>query len=150
RGELRMRFQGKVALITGAGSGIGRATAQRLAAEGAKLALVDRNAEGLAETVASLPEGTQVWERALDVADEAAVEQCVADVIAHFGQLDVLCNNAGITGGPTSYALATEQDGEIWRQIMEVNLYGPVYFTKYAARQMQKQGGGAIVNTASV
>ncbi|SRR5690606_21435447 len=145
-----MRFTDRVALVTGAGSGIGRATALRLAAEGAKLALVDRNEEGLAETVALLPAGTEAWQRAMDVSDEAVVAACVADVVAHFGRLDVLCNNAGITGGPTSYAIATEQDGEIWQQVMAVNLYGPMYFTKYAARQMQKQNGGAIVNTASV
>jgi meso-butanediol dehydrogenase/(S,S)-butanediol dehydrogenase/diacetyl reductase len=145
-----VRFKDRVALITGAGSGIGRATAQRLASEGARLALVDRNEEGLSETAKLLPADTKVWQRAMDVSDEAAVERCVADVIAHFGRIDALCNNAGITGGPTSYSIATEQDGEVWQQVMAVNLYGPMYFTKYVARQMQKQNGGAIVNTASV
>lgn len=144
------RFTNRVALITGAGSGIGRAVAQRLAAEGARLALIDRDESGLAETAALLAAGTEAWLRDVDVADEAAVERCVADVIAHFGRIDVLCNNAGITGGPSSYALATEQESEIWQQVMAVNLYGPMYFTKYAARQMLAQNGGAIVNTASV
>jgi NAD(P)-dependent dehydrogenase (short-subunit alcohol dehydrogenase family) len=145
-----VRFSNKTVLITGAGSGIGRATAQRLAAEGAQLALIDLNADGLDETVSLLPEGTAVWQCAMDVSDEAAVERCVADVIAHFGRIDALCNNAGVTGGPSSYSIATAQDAEIWKQVMAVNLYAPMYFTKYVARQMQTQNGGAIVNTASV
>lgn len=144
------RFSNRVALITGAGSGIGRATALRLAAEGARLALVDRNEAGLAETAGLLPAASETWLRVVDVADETAVERCVADVIAHFGRIDALCNNAGITGGPSSYVIATEQESEVWQQVMAVNLYGPMYFTKYVARQMQEQQGGAIVNTASV
>lgn len=142
------RFENKIVLITGAGSGIGRATAKRLASEGARLMLVDRNAEGLTETLQQLPEHTEVLHHELDVSDEAAVEQCVADTVAHFGRLDVLCNNAGIAGG--DYSLATDQSMETWQKIINVNLFGVVLFTKYASRQMREQNGGAIVNTASV
>lgn len=142
------RFENRIVLITGAGSGIGRATAKRLASEGARLMLVDRNAEGLAETLQQLPEHTETLHRELDVSDEAAVEQCVADTVAHFGRLDVLCNNAGIAGG--DYSLATDQNMETWQKIINVNLFGVVLFTKYASRQMREQNGGAIVNTASV
>lgn len=142
------RFENRIALITGAGSGIGRATAKRLASEGARLMLVDRNADGLTQTLRELPHGTEALSRELDVADETAVEQCVADTIGHFGRLDVLCNNAGIAGG--DYSIATDQSLETWQKVINVNLFGVMLFTKYAARQMREQGSGAIVNTASV
>ena len=142
-----MRFANQVALVTGAGSGIGRATAIRLASEGAALALVDRNEEGLRETAAQLPAGCVHHLYPLDVAEEAAVEACVADVLARFGQIDVLCNNAGIIG---DFAPATEQDLATWQRVMAVNLYGTVNFTKHVGRAMQARAKGAIVNTASV
>lgn len=142
------RYENKIVLITGAGSGIGRATAKRMASEGAKLMLVDRNEEGLNQTRDELPAGSEVLLQAMDVSDEAAVEKCVADTIAHYGRLDVLCNNAGIAGG--DYSTAPDQSLETWQQIISVNLYGVMLFTKHASRQMVKQGQGAIVNTASV
>lgn len=142
------RYENKVVLITGAGSGIGRATAKRMASEGARLMLVDRNEEGLNQTRDELPAGTEVLLQAMDVSDEVAVEKCVADTVDHFGQLDVLCNNAGIAGG--DYSTAPDQSLETWQQIINVNLFGVMLFTKYASRQMIKQGQGAIVNTASV
>ena len=143
-----MRFTNKVAIITGAASGIGRATALRLAQEGASLALIDRNEDGLAAVVAELADPDKVWWRALDISSEAAVEQCVADVLARFGRIDVLCNNAGISGG--DYSTITDSRTDIWQQILAVNVMGAVNFTKYAARTMIDQRSGAIVNTASV
>lgn len=143
-----MRFKDQVAIVTGAASGIGLATAQRLCSEGAFVVMVDRNADGLqtAQQGMSVPARTETF--ALDIADEAAVERCVAAVLQRHGRIDVLCNNAGIGGDHQS--IATDQDLEDWHKVMSVNLYGAVRFTKYVARAMREAGRGAIVNTASV
>jgi len=142
-----VRFRDRVAIVTGAASGIGHATAKRLASEGAAVVLVDRNADALRDAAADLPDGTAFRTHALDVTDESAVEGCVADTLARFGRIDALCNNAGIACG---YAIATDQDMAEWQRVIAVNLFGVVHFTKYAARPMRAAGRGAIVNTASV
>lgn len=143
-----MRFSDKVAIITGAASGIGRAAARRLASEGAFVALVDTNEEGLRDVAAAVAAPDKVSLHALDVSDEAAVQQCVAAVLARFGRIDVLCNNAGISG--RDYSAITDTDAAIWQQILAVNIMGAVHFTKYAGRAMREQRSGAVVNTASV
>ncbi|MDG1128116.1 MAG: SDR family NAD(P)-dependent oxidoreductase [Paracoccaceae bacterium] len=136
-----MRFEGKVALVTGASGGIGSATADRLAAEGASVVLVDL-------TDCPLPEvGGPHLSIPCDVSDEAAVQACIAQVLDRFGCIDVLCNNAGIT---CTHAPITEIDSADWARVMGVNLFGTAHFIKHAAPSMIARKAGAIVNTASV
>jgi meso-butanediol dehydrogenase / (S,S)-butanediol dehydrogenase / diacetyl reductase len=143
-----MRFTNQVAIVTGAASGIGLATAQRLSSEEATVVLVDLNVEGLHAARDSLADKTRAIVHALDIANESQVERCVSEALERFGRIDVLCNNAGIGGD--FERLATDQDLDEWRTVMAVNLYGTMLFTKYVARAMREAGRGAIVNTASV
>lgn len=142
------RFDQRTVLITGSGSGIGRAASRRFAEEGARLVLVDLNGEGLEQTRALLPEGTDVTLRPLDVSDENAVKALVDDIIASHGRIHALINNAGTAGG--DYAPVTGNDTETWQRILAVNLMAPMFFIRAVGKHMQEQGGGAIVNTASV
>lgn len=139
-----MRFDGKTALVTGASGGIGRATMARLAREGASVIGVDLNADALAE---AMPEGAQHMARVCDVSDEAQVQACLAAVIARYGRLDVLANNAGVL---CSHAPITEIDSADWARVLGVNLIGIGHFLKHAGKIMAEQRSGAIVNTASV
>jgi NAD(P)-dependent dehydrogenase (short-subunit alcohol dehydrogenase family) len=142
------RLEGKVAIITGAASGIGRATAEAFAREGAKLVLADVNPEGLDETVElARGEGAEAVGRKTNVAVEAEVEALVELALSTFGQVDVLCNNAGITG---ELSTLDKEDPDNWRDVLGVNLMGAVHGTKHVAKHMSERGTGAIVNTASV
>lgn len=139
------RFAGKIALITGAVGGIGSATAARLIDEGARVALVDRDADKLAALADQLGADTCSI-HALDVSDEAAVSACVQAVVDRFGGLNVLFNNAGMT---CNAAPVDQQSVADWQRVIAVNLIGPMLFTKHAARHLIA-AKGAIVNTASV
>jgi NAD(P)-dependent dehydrogenase (short-subunit alcohol dehydrogenase family) len=143
-----MRFENKVAIVTGAGSGIGRAVAQRLAEDGARLAMVDNNADALAETASLVGGADRVIAEVLDISQEGQVAQFVADVLSRYGKIDVLCNNAGISGN--DFSDITEADAATWNTILSVNVMGAVYFTKYVARHMRSARQGSIINTASV
>lgn len=142
------RFQGKVVIITGGASGIGEACVHAFAREGARVAVVDLDAER-GEHVAAVvrrTEGDAVFLQA-DMADPASVERMVADTVDAFGRLDHAVNNAGIGGelSPTgSYRL------EEWRRVIDVNLNGVFYCMRYEIPRMLESGGGAIVNMASI
>ena len=142
---MERRFDGKVVLITGAASGIGKATAERFAREGATLMLGDIDEDGLAgvaRTLAPAPVGTQ----RVDVAERAQVEALVQAAVDRFGRLDVVFNNAG-TG---AYARTPELDPEVWHRIIAVDLHSVFYGCRAAIPHLQRGGGGVIVNTASI
>lgn len=140
-------LEGKVALVTGAARGIGRAIAERLAREGADLALCDLNTDWLAETAEAVRAlGRNVSCFAVDVADSGAVNQAVADVVKTCGRVDVLVNNAGITKD----ALMLRMTEEDWDAVLETNLKSVFNFCKAAYRPMMKQRSGRIINLSSV
>ena len=142
------QLAGKVALITGAGSGSGRAAALRFAAEGARLVLGDRS-EAVHETVRLVIDaGGQALGLELDAGVESDVQRMVASALDRHGQLDVAFANAGISGGRAGIFDLTPQD---WAEILRVNLIGPGLMIKHAGRAMVDAGrGGSIVCTASV
>ena len=138
------RFEGKVALVTGGASGIGEATARRLASEGARLMIGDLN-EGLAkEVAASLP--GEAASRAVDVSDLEQVQALVDATLERFGRLDVLFNNAGIG----SFGQTPDLDPAQWHQVIAVDLHSIFYGCRAAIPHLRAAGGGAIVNTASI
>ncbi|MDE2597887.1 MAG: SDR family oxidoreductase [Sphingomonadales bacterium] len=138
-------MQGEAALVTGAASGLGRATAVKLAALGANLALVDVNAEGLAETAALLgPSGVEVLVYPADLSQPAACRAAVAAAVERFGRLDALCNVAGLIYLANSH----DMEEELYRRTMAVNLDAP-WFLSQAAIPHLLATNGAIVNVAS-
>jgi len=139
--------QGKVALVSGAASGIGRATAELLAAEGAKLVIGDVNENGGRETVARIETkgGNALFQR-LDVTSESDWAAAVDATVARFGRIDILVNNAGME----TVKLITETSLGDWRKLMGVNLDGVFLGSKAAIVAMRKTGGGAIVNISSI
>jgi NAD(P)-dependent dehydrogenase (short-subunit alcohol dehydrogenase family) len=142
------RVDRKVAVVTGGARGIGRAACLRLAEEGARVAVTDtRDAEGRAVVEAIAAIGGEAMYRHLDVTSEEDVRQAMADVVARFGGIDVLVNNAGI-GGPMqpTHEIALAD----WNALMAVNVTGVFLCTKHAIPLMVKAGGGSIINLSSI
>ncbi|WP_412126314.1 SDR family oxidoreductase [Streptomyces subrutilus] len=147
-GRYADRFGGQLVLVTGAASGIGRATAFAFAEAGARIVAVDRDGEGAARTaeMARLVGAPEAWGECVDVGDEQAMEKLAVKVAAEYGIVDVLVNNAGI--GLSGALLDTS--AEDWKKLLDVNLWGVIHGCRIFGRQMAERGqGGHIVNTAS-
>jgi NAD(P)-dependent dehydrogenase (short-subunit alcohol dehydrogenase family) len=144
------RLDGKVAIITGAAGGIGQASAVAFAREGARLAIVDQNAEVLRETAILVAKnGGEAETVVADTSSESDVQGFVEAAIAKFGALDVIYANAGISGGLIPPPLL-EQTADYWLQVLQVNLVGTFLAIKHAAPHMIAQSRGSIILTASV
>ncbi|MER5541508.1 SDR family oxidoreductase [Streptomyces sp. NPDC002589] len=142
------RFGGQLVLVTGAGSGIGRATTFAFAEAGARVVAVDRDAEAAARTaeLSRLIGAPEAWAETADVADEQAMEKLAEKVHREYGVLDVLVNNAGI-GLSGSFFATTSED---WRKVLDVNLWGVIHGCRiFGARMAERGQGGHIVNIAS-
>jgi 3-oxoacyl-[acyl-carrier protein] reductase len=143
-----MRFENQVAIVTGAGRGIGHAIAVRLASEGARVAAVSRseaNAQRTADEInATRADAAKAY--AVDVADHAAVQETGARILEDFGRVDILVNNAGVTRD----GLAMRMSVEDWEMVIDTNLKGAFSFTQAIMRPMIKQRSGRIINISSV
>jgi 3-oxoacyl-[acyl-carrier protein] reductase len=143
-----MRFEKQVAIVTGAGRGIGHAIAVRLANEGARVASVSRsdaNAQRTADEInAARANAARAY--AVDVADHAAVHQISARILDEFGRIDILINNAGVTRDGLSMRMSIED----WETVIDTNLKGAFSFTQAVMRSMIKQRSGRIINISSI
>ncbi len=144
------RFTSKVAIVTGGASGIGRATAEILATEGAAVTVADISIEAAEATAARICErGGMARAQRVDVADPEAVAATVSDTVRSFGGLDLLHNNAAALDQNSADQDIVTMDLETWDRVMRVNLTGPMLGCRFAIPAMLERGGGAIVNTAS-
>jgi NAD(P)-dependent dehydrogenase (short-subunit alcohol dehydrogenase family) len=142
-----MKLENKVAVITGAASGMGRAMANLFASEGAKVVAADWHAESLDEVVAEVrAAGGEITGVQGNVAKKEDCERAIDTAVSTYGGLDILCNNAGIMD---QFQGVAELDDEVWDAVMAINLDGPMYLTRKAVPLMIARGGGSIINTAS-
>jgi NAD(P)-dependent dehydrogenase (short-subunit alcohol dehydrogenase family) len=143
-----MEFEGKVALVTGAGAGIGEMIAERLHADGASVVLVGRRLDSVESVCQRIdPKGIQTLALEADVRDPIAIESAIKRGVDRFGKLDMAVNNAGITG-PVGVPIQ-DVEVEIWRDVIDTDLTGIFYSMKYEIPAMLVNGSGAIVNLSS-
>ena len=142
-----MLLAGKIAVVTGAGSGIGTAITRLFAGEGAKVVLGDLAESGAALAAELAAEGFEVMFQRVDVTDETSAAALMQVAVTHFGRLDILVANAGI---PERKSPIHELDLTAWRRVIDVDLTGVAICNKFAAGAMLATGGGAIVNMASI
>lgn len=145
-----MNFTGKTAFVTGISQGIGLAAARKLAQDGASLAVIDINAEGLESAVHGIKNdfGTDILSFACDVSDEKAVQDTVEQTEKHFGKIDILVNNAGIYRDEAKFFENT--DSEQWKRKIDINILGTLYCTRAVLPGMISNGYGRIINIGSV
>ena len=141
-----MKLEGRVAAVTGGSAGIGRGIAEAYLAEGASVAVMARNAEKAEKRLAEVGAGDRLIFIQGDAMDQASVEGFVDQTAAHFGQVDILINNAGITRDGLLMRMKSEQ----WDDVLNTNLKGVFLCTKYASKFMMKKRSGSIVNISSV
>lgn len=145
---MAQRVTGKVALITGGGSGIGAATAKKLSAEGAKVVVADINEENVNKIVEEIKSaGGEAVGAVLNVGEETAWEQAIEITKQAFGGLHIVFNNAGIGGAPTS---VEDETLENWEKVIAVNQTGVMLGMKHGGRLIRDSGGGSIINTSSI
>jgi len=142
-----MRLEGKVAVITGAASGMGQAMAELFAAEGAKIVAADWHQESLDAVVAEIKAaGGEIVGLQGNVAIKADCERVIETAVATYGGLDILCNNAGVMD---QFQPVGELADDVYERVMSINLNGPVYLTRKAVSLMIAHGGGSVIMTAS-
>src|SRR5260370_39013493 len=142
-----LQLNGKVAMVTGASRGLGRAMAHALAAEGAQLSICARGAEALEQVAGQLEAGgAQVLARSADVCDPAAMQVWTEATVEQFGGVDILVNNAG----GARIGTLSQLSEEAWRQAFDLNFFSAVRLARLCAAEMEKRGGGAIINISSI
>jgi NAD(P)-dependent dehydrogenase (short-subunit alcohol dehydrogenase family) len=148
QGDQFMTFKGKLALVTGAGSGLGRAIAEALAARGAVVGAIDLNEAAVRETAALIvKDGNRASAYRADMSKSAEVDAAVSAAVREHGALEIMVNNAGILDG---YFNVDEMDESLWRRVMDVDLTGVFLGSKRALAEMLPRGRGRIINMASV
>ena len=143
----QLDLRGRVAIVTGGARGIGYATAERMLASGAEVSLWDIDGTALETASRALSDRGTVTTEQVELTDEASVDRATRSVVEKHGKIDILINNAGITGGNGKL---WELTPEVWRRVIEVNLIGPYLTCRAVVPEMLKNGWGRIVNVASI